>query len=58
MYLDQLKALEIEKINEKYNLPYLERENLEKILKIFVENQLKPNELETLEKVKSMQWRH
>jgi len=58
MYLDQLKALEIEKINEKYNLPYSERENLEKILKIFVENQLKLNELETLEKVKSMQWRH
>ena len=52
MYLDQLKELEITQINEKYNIPYTEKENLEKILKIFVENQLKLNDLGTLEKLK------
>jgi hypothetical protein len=38
MYLDQLKELELTQINDKYNLPYTKKEDLEKILKIFVEN--------------------
>ena len=52
MYLDQLKQLEVDKINEKYQLPYSEKEHLEKILKLLVESQLKLKDLESLEKLK------
>jgi len=53
MYLKQLKQLEMKQVEEKYNnISYTEKENLEKILKIFLESQLKLQNIQNLEKLR------